>query len=368
MKAWSTFQGVRVWPISPARAILSLTLLALLTVFLISPLGSQGQTSTTSGATVTVGNGTVASNDRATIKISVSGISGSGLSDFEGRITYNPAVIIVTGFPNLNGYTVFAQRIDNTKGEATFIVAQVAGSYLQQGDILGVTVQGVGAVGQSSSLALTLFTFNDKDGNNIARTIQNGTITIKASAPAGTTTADFAFTPANPSPGQTVQFTDQSSSSAGIASWQWAFGDSATSTAQNPTHVYSSAGNFTVTLTVKDNSGTVATTSKSIAVGGGGGVVSPVTVHNFPNPASSSTTFKYALPAGTSLATLSVYSATTGALVFEKALDVSATSFLWNLQDNQGQALPNGGYAYLVTATAAGQALSSDVHKLVIQR
>jgi len=368
MKAWSILRGPRAWPVSPTRALLGLTLLALLAALWVIPLGGQGQTSTSS-PTVTVGSGTVASNDRTTIKISVSGISGAGLSDFEGRITYNPAVIIVTGFPNFNGYTVFAQRIDNTKGEATFIVAQVAGSYLQSGDILGVTVQGVGAVGQSSSLALTLFTFNDKDGNNIPRTIQNGTITIKAGAPAGATTADFAFTPATPSPGQTVQFTDQSSSSAGIASWQWAFGDGATSTAQNPTHVYSNTGNFTVTLTVTDRNGVTATASKTIAVGGGGGgVVSPVQVHNFPNPASTSTTFTYALPAGTSGATLAVYSATSGALVFEKALDVTATTFLWNLQDNGGQDVPNGGYAYLITAIAAGQGLSSDVRKLVIQR
>lgn len=365
MKAWSTLRGPRAWPVSPARTLLGLTLLALLALLSFNPLGGQGQTTTTS-PTVTVGSGSVASNDKATIKVSVSGISGAGLSDFEGRITYNPAVINVTGFPNLNGYTVFAQRIDNTKGEATFIAAQVSGSYLQQGDILGVTVQGVGAVGQSSTLTLTLFTFNDKDGNNIPRTIQNGTITLKASAPAGATAADFSFGPTNPSPGTSVQFSDRSSSGLSITSWRWDFGDGASSTVQNPVHTFANAGSFTVTLTITDSNGTVATASKTITVGGGG--VGPILVHNFPNPASAATTFKYALPAATSAATLSVYSATAGALVFQKALDVNGTTFLWNLQDDQGQPLPNGGYAYLVTAIASGRALSSDVRKLVIQR
>src|SRR5204862_318933 len=50
-------------------------------------------------------------------------------------------------------------------------------------------------------------------------------------------------------------FTDQSSDPDGsVTSWQWTFGDGTTgSTAQNPSHTYSAAGSYTVTLTVKDN-------------------------------------------------------------------------------------------------------------------
>ncbi len=56
-------------------------------------------------------------------------------------------------------------------------------------------------------------------------------------------------------PTLTCSFTDQSSDPDGtIASWQWTFGDGTTgSTAQNPSHTYSAAGSYTVTLTVKDN-------------------------------------------------------------------------------------------------------------------
>lgn len=38
-------------------------------------------------------------------------------------------------------------------------------------------------------------------------------------------------------------------------SWEWDFGDNTTSTLQNPTHVYSSFGNYPVTLTVKNANG-----------------------------------------------------------------------------------------------------------------
>jgi len=54
-----------------------------------------------------------------------------------------------------------------------------------------------------------------------------------------------------------VQFTDLSSAPAGssIVSWQWDFGNGITSTAKNPQAVYTSAGNFAVTLKVTDDKG-----------------------------------------------------------------------------------------------------------------
>ena len=50
-----------------------------------------------------------------------------------------------------------------------------------------------------------------------------------------------------------VQFTDLSTAeNTTITSWIWDFGDESTSTEQNPTHVYETAGVFTVSLTVFD--------------------------------------------------------------------------------------------------------------------
>jgi PKD repeat protein len=47
-----------------------------------------------------------------------------------------------------------------------------------------------------------------------------------------------------------VQFTDESIGD--ITSWSWDFGDGSTSTEQNPEHIYVSAGNYTVSLTVSN--------------------------------------------------------------------------------------------------------------------
>jgi PKD repeat protein len=52
-----------------------------------------------------------------------------------------------------------------------------------------------------------------------------------------------------------VKFTDLSKNATG---WNWNFGDGANSTMQNATHTYSTAGNYTVTLTVSNVNGTDA--------------------------------------------------------------------------------------------------------------
>ena len=67
--------------------------------------------------------------------------------------------------------------------------------------------------------------------------------------------------------GLTVNFSDSSTDADGtIASRSWNFGDSTSSTAQNPSKSYTAAGTYSVALTVTDNSGATNTTTKSVTV------------------------------------------------------------------------------------------------------
>ena len=52
-----------------------------------------------------------------------------------------------------------------------------------------------------------------------------------------------------------VQFTGSAQGGYSPHTWHWDFGDTYTSDEQNPTHIYSSPGNYTVTLTVTDDTG-----------------------------------------------------------------------------------------------------------------
>jgi len=80
--------------------------------------------------------------------------------------------------------------------------------------------------------------------------------------------ADFTYMPEYPIVDQTVEF-DASSSydpDGTIVSYDWDFGDGAKASGDVVTHAYSSAGNYTVILTVTDNEGEKNSTSKMISV------------------------------------------------------------------------------------------------------
>jgi PKD repeat protein len=73
----------------------------------------------------------------------------------------------------------------------------------------------------------------------------------------------------------TVQFTDQSQNTP--TSWDWNFGDGSPNvTTQNPSHTYSKAGNYDVTLTAKNTYGGAPLTKTAYIVVGNGKLYSPI--------------------------------------------------------------------------------------------
>jgi flagellin-like protein len=98
---------------------------------------------------------------------------------------------------------------------------------------------------QNGQKAVTL-TVTDSNGKTSTATRQINVGNVVAP------TAEFTISNSNPNVGETVSFTDASTPSSGttIAQWSWNFGDSTTSTVQNPQHSYTTPGAKTVTLMV----------------------------------------------------------------------------------------------------------------------
>src|SRR4029078_1565765 len=67
--------------------------------------------------------------------------------------------------------------------------------------------------------------------------------------------------------GDPMSFTDASTIASGsITGWSWNFGDGGSSLVQNPTHNYSSAGTYNVTLTAASADGCTASMTNSVTV------------------------------------------------------------------------------------------------------
>ena len=345
------------------RGIIGIGLLCALA--LASPPLGQAQTS----AVVSMPNLSVPEGLNIGVKMTISGIPGAGLSDFQGRLNFDANVAQVSRITGLNGYTVFASALDNQAGEVRFVVAKTNAPFLQQGEVLEFSFTPVGTVNASTALSLSLTTFNDSNGVFIPHSLSNGRLTIVTRQPLN---ADFTFSPESPIINQAVQFSDttQPSQGAMIEQWNWNFGDGTTSLEQNPSHVFTQPGTFTVELTVTDNFKRSNKTVKQVTVLESepteAGVV---VVHAFPQPAKTQVTIVYRIPNSSSQAQLFVFSPT-GKQVFQNdSLDVNSGRFSWNLFGNDDQPVPNGAYFYVVIAlNGNGQGLGRATGKLIVQR
>jgi PKD repeat protein len=92
----------------------------------------------------------------------------------------------------------------------------------------------------------------------------NGNCSASSTSPEPTVPeASFTFSPSSPAPNQEVQFTDTSKGRP--TSWNWNFGDGGTSTAQNPSHVFTAVGSYPTTQTVSNTYGS-DTVSQTVSV------------------------------------------------------------------------------------------------------
>jgi PKD repeat protein len=109
---------------------------------------------------------------------------------------------------------------------------------------------------------------NARDSSPVPETATSSqTVIVSNPTPPPTNlTASFTYSVQTPAIGQTVSFAGAASGGTQPYSYSWGFGDSAVATGNSVTHSYSSAGAFTVVLTVADSAGHTATASHTLTV------------------------------------------------------------------------------------------------------
>ncbi len=221
------------------------------------------------------------------------------------RVTVGATTYLGNVFSGQSSTTGGTADIRNNT-EIVFLPAGTSGSFTIE--IQAASIAGDGVPGNA-----------DTTDQDFALVVYNGT----SGAPAAPV-ADFTGAPTSGTAPLTVNFTDASTGS--ITSWAWDFGDSGTSTAQHPSHVYAVAGTYTVSLTVTGPGGNDTLTRTDYVT------VSP--------PAPPVADFTGAPTAGTAPLAVSFTDASTG----------SITSWAWDFGDSGTSTAQHPSHVY----TAAG--------------
>ena len=191
-----------------------------------SGLGIQNPTHTFSApgsytVSLVTGNGT--STD--SVSHTVTAVAGAFVAEF----SWSPASPTV-------GQSV--QFTDETAGSPTFW----SWSF---GDASGLGIQNpTHTFNAAGSYTVSLVTGNGTSTDSVSHTV---------TAVAEAVVAEFSWSPTSPTVGQSVQFTDETTGSPTF--WSWSFGDGSAMTAQNPTHAFSAAGSYTVSLHAANSTG-----------------------------------------------------------------------------------------------------------------
>jgi plastocyanin len=219
------------------------------------------------GASISLGGTAIAQGKKVDFKV------GKNLREDNFVIgSFKLSGLAINGVGDVSGTVTFTELEYNQMKAAAFSATNVssipAGNTLFKGALALTFTNPAGATVMTISAANCNFTKANRSmqgrqeitksvdfiisGDDLAITIMNSAV----SAPV----ANFTASPLSVAEGATVTFTDTSTGTP--TAWAWNFGDGSTSSTQNPTHAYTTAGTYTVTL-VATNAGGSDTEVKS---------------------------------------------------------------------------------------------------------
>ena len=118
--------------------------------------------------------------------------------------------------------------------------------------------------GQAGTFAVVL-TVTDAVGATSTSTVFVAVNALPAATAKASTNA--------PNAGEMLTFTGSVVGGTGPYTYAWTFGEGGTDSTQNPTHAYTAAGTYTVTLKVTDSAGVSSTSTLTVVAGPPGGAV-----------------------------------------------------------------------------------------------
>ena len=217
---------------------------------------------------VSISDGSAAAGAATTVTITADDVID--LANFDITVTYNPAVVIVTGAANGAAFGSATNNLEDAASGSVRLASINTGAG-QTGDgilISTLTLEAVGTSGQTSPLTLTITQLKTSTGGDITATTDNGLFAVGAAA------ADTTPPVANAGQDQTVDVLtvvnfdgSGSSDNFGIVSYEWNFGDGTVpAMGETTNHTYPMVGLYTVTLTVCDAAGNKDTDVATVTV------------------------------------------------------------------------------------------------------
>ena len=214
-----------------------------------------------------------------------------------------------------------------------------------------------------------VLTVTDQGGASatVQKSIQVGEVTPPAPQPP--TVTNLTANPAYPEAGKPVTFTATATAPAGdpVTKWKWNFGDGTPvqeTTESTITHTFQNPGTYTVSVQAQNSAGWSAARSIQIVVHPAGVEFGAIVLDN--PVTGNQCRIQIFAPSGATDLKLTILDQAGRIVIRDKP--VTLGTFIWDLKDTNGNAVPNGLYLFYVTAQIGGETKRTEIGRILVRR